>query len=115
MLPVGAEVGFSSSGAGALGTLALMGFTPLDTERIVGTDLAFGLCLALVGGGLHLSGGSIDVALLERLVMGGVLGAVVGTSLASRIPARVLRLALSLWLLAMGMQLCWQAFAQAGT
>ncbi|MGA8041464.1 MAG: sulfite exporter TauE/SafE family protein [Terracidiphilus sp.] len=49
MLPVGAEVGFSSSGAGALGTLALMGFTPLDTERIVGTDLAFGLCLALVG------------------------------------------------------------------
>ena len=113
MLPVGAEVGFSSSGAGALGTLALMGFTPLDAERIVGTDLAFGLCLALVGGGLHLSQGGIDAGLLERLVMGGVLGAVVGTSLAVRISARVMRLALALLLLALGMQLCWQAFAQA--
>jgi uncharacterized membrane protein YfcA len=114
MLPVGAEVGFSSSGAGALGTLALMGFTPLNTTRIVGTDLAFGLCLALVGGGLHLSQGGIDAALLERLVAGGVLGALAGTCVASRIPARAMRLALSLWLLAMGMQLCWQAFAQAG-
>ncbi len=114
MLPVGAEVGFSSSGAGALGTLALMGFTPLGIERIVGTDLAFGLCLALVGGGLHLSQGGIDLALLERLVAGGLLGAVAGTSLASRIPARAMRLALSLWMLAMGMQLCWQAIAQAG-
>jgi len=113
MLPVGAEVGFSSSGAGALGTLALMGFTPLDTQRIVGTDLAFGLCLAVVGGGLHMSQGGVDVALLQRLVAGGLLGALVGTSLASRIPARVMRLALSLWLLAMGMQLCWQALAQS--
>ena len=79
-----------------------------------GPATAFGLCLALVGGGLHLSQGGIDVALLERLVAGGVLGALAGTSVASRIPARARRLALSLWLLAMGMQLCWQAFAQAG-
>ena len=113
MLPVGAEVGFSSSGAGALGTLALMCCTPLETTRIVGTDLAFGLCLALVGGGMHLSGGAVDLVLLQRLVAGGVLGAIVGASLASHIPARAMRLALSLWLLAMGMQLCWQAFAQA--
>ena len=46
MLPIGAEVGFSSSGAGALGTLALLGLTPLDVRRVVGTDLAFGLCLS---------------------------------------------------------------------
>ena len=63
MFPVGAEVGFSSSGAGALGTLSLLGLTALDAPRIVGTDLAFGLCLSLMGGGMHLSyGGSIRAA-----------------------------------------------------
>lgn len=109
MLPIGAEVGFSSSGAGALGTLALLGLTPLDARRIVGTDLAFGLCLSLVGGTLHLSGAALDSALLINLIAGGVLGALVGTGLASRIPVRTMRLALSLWLFVMGLQLCWHA------
>jgi uncharacterized protein len=112
MLPIGAEVGFSSSGAGALGTLALLGLTPLDAKRIVGTDLAFGLCLALVGGTLHLRSTGLDSALLTNLIIGGVLGALVGTGLASRIPVRTMRLALSLWLFAMGMQLCWQAITR---
>jgi uncharacterized membrane protein YfcA len=113
MLPVGAEVGFSSSGAGALGTLALLGFTPLDARRIVGTDLAFGLCLSLVGGTLHLRGGGLDSALLINLIVGGILGALVGTGLAARIPVRTMRLGLSLWLFAMGVQLCWHALSQA--
>jgi uncharacterized membrane protein YfcA len=112
MLPIGAEVGFSSSGAGALGTLALLGFTPLDAKRIVGTDLAFGLCLSLVGGTLHLRNAGLDPALLTNLIVGGVLGALAGTGLASRIPVRAMRLALSLWLFVMGMQLCWQAISQ---
>ncbi len=114
MFPVGAEVGFSSSGAGALGTLSLLGLTALDAPRIVGTDLAFGLCLSLVGGGLHLSYGGVDPALLSNLVAGGVLGALAGTGLAPRIPARAMRLALSLWLLALGVQLCWHALAHSG-
>jgi uncharacterized membrane protein YfcA len=113
MLPVGAEVGFSSSGAGALGTLALLGFTPLDARSIVGTDLAFGLCLSLIGGALHLRGGGLDAALLTNLIIGGVLGALVGTGLAARIPVRAMRLALSLWLFAMGVRLCWHALTLA--
>ena len=111
MLPIGAEVGFSSSGAGALGTLALLGLTPLDARRIVGTDLAFGLCLSLIGGTLHLSSAGLNSALLINLIVGGILGALVGTGLASRIPVRTMRLALSLWLFVMGIQLCWHALA----
>lgn len=111
MLPVGAEVGFSSSGAGALGTLALLGLTPLEAPRVVGTDLAFGLCIALVGGGMHFSYGGIDPSLLVQLLAGGLLGALAGNSVAPRIPARAMRLALSIWLFAMGMDLCWQALA----
>ena len=109
MLPVGAEVGFSSSGAGALGTLALLGLTSLEAKQIVGTDLAFGLCLSLIGGGLHLSQGGFDPSVLMRLIAGGILGAFAGTGLAPRVPARAMRLALSLWLFALGLQLCWQA------
>ena len=42
MLPVGAEVGFSSAGAGALGSAALLSLTPLAPAQVVGTDIAFG-------------------------------------------------------------------------
>jgi uncharacterized protein len=109
MLPVGAEVGFSSSGAGALGTLALLGLSALEPAQIVGTDLAFGLCLALIGGTMHLAHGGVDAALLAQLVAGGVLGGLAGSGVAPRIPSRVMRLALSVWLFAMGLQLCWHA------
>jgi uncharacterized membrane protein YfcA len=111
MFPIGAEVGFSSSGAGALGTLALLGFTPLDARRVVGTDLAFGLCLSLIGGTLHLHTAGLDSSLVINLIVGGVLGGMLGTGLASRIPVRAMRLALALWLFVMGLQLCWHALA----
>src|SRR5438046_405739 len=52
MLPIGAEVGFSSAGAGALGTLALFSTTNLKPAEVVGTDVVFGLALSLVGGGI---------------------------------------------------------------
>lgn len=115
MLPVGAEVGFSSSGAGALGTIALLSLTRLETAEVIGTDLAFGLCLSLIGGGMHLASGGFDAGLLVKLIAGGMLGAVAGSTLAPRIPARTMRLALSLWLLTIGIQLCWQATTLAGS
>jgi uncharacterized membrane protein YfcA len=111
MFPIGAEVGFSSSGAGALGTLSLLSLTALDVPRVVGTDLSFGLCLSIIGGGIHLTQGGVDPRLLTNLILGGVFGALLGTGLAPRIPARAMRLALSIWLFALGVQLCWQAFA----
>ncbi|HEX3660436.1 MAG TPA: sulfite exporter TauE/SafE family protein [Acidobacteriaceae bacterium] len=114
MLPIGAEVGFTSSGAGALGTIALLSLTRLEASQVVGTDLAFGLCLSLIGGGLHLAAGGFDAGLLGRLIAGGLLGAVAGSMIAPRIPARTMRLALSLWLLMIGIQLCWRATTLAG-
>ncbi len=109
MLPIGVEVGFSSSGAGALGTVALMGLTDLPAAKVVGTDLAFGLAIALAGTGVHVLGGHYDQALLVRLAIGGVLGGIAGTGVAPRIPNRQLRLALSVWLGVIGIQFCYQA------
>ena len=112
MFPIGAEVGFSSSGAGALGTVALLGMTDLPAAKVVGTDLAFGLAIALVGSGVHLLGaGTSGYAgpLLLRLAIGGIVGGIVGTGAAPRIPNRKLRLALSLWLVVIGLDFCVRA------
>jgi len=52
MFPVGAEVGFSSAGAGALGSAALLALTTLVPAQVVGTDIVFGFVVSLVGSGV---------------------------------------------------------------
>lgn len=104
MLPVGAEVGFSSAGAGALGSAALLTLTPLSPAQVVGTDIAFGFLVSLIGSGAHWFSQGSDTGLLLQLVAGGVFGAVAGTLLSVRIPRRPLRLALWIWLLILGGQ-----------
>jgi uncharacterized membrane protein YfcA len=108
---IGSEVGFSSAGAGALGSVALLNLTPLTPAEVVGTDVVFGLVLSLVGGGFHISAGHFQSAILIRLIMGGIGGALVGANLLSVLPSRPLRVALSAWLTFMGAQLCWQAIS----
>jgi uncharacterized membrane protein YfcA len=108
-LPIGAEVGFSSAGAGALGSLVLMTMTPISTAKVVGTDVLFGLGLSLAGGGISLGSGNYQGALAIKLALGGLAGAFVGANLLCVLPSRPLRVALSLWLVSMGAQLCWRA------
>jgi hypothetical protein len=111
MFPIAAEVGFASSGAGAMGTLVLMGLSSLDAAKVVGTDLAFAFCMTLTGSGIHFAGGHFDTALLLRLVVGGVAGAVAGSWVAPRLPSRQLRLALSVCLVLLGLGFCYRGFA----
>lgn len=108
-LLIGAEVGFSSAGAGALGSLVLMSLTTMPAAQVVGTDVFFGLVLSTVGGGIQWNAGNYDAAVLTKLLLGGLAGILAGTNLASRLPSRVLRLVLSLWLATLGAQLCWRA------
>lgn len=109
MLPIGAEVGFSSAGAGAIGTLALMNLTRLSPAQVVGTDVLFGLGLSLLGGGFQIATGSYDPAVLTQLVIGGIFGALIGPNLAAWAPSKPLRVALCLWLATLGTMLCWHA------
>lgn len=104
MLPVGAEVGFSSAGAGALGSAALLALTTLVPAQVVGTDIVFGFVVSLVGSGAHWFTHATNPGLLKELIVGGVFGAVAGTLLGQRIPKRPLRLALWLWLFILGSQ-----------
>jgi uncharacterized protein len=111
-LPIGAEVGFSSAGAGAIGSLALLWMTPITAARVVGTDLFFGLCLSMIGGGFQLSAGNYDLAILTQLIIGGLFGGFAGTYLAAITPQRAFRIVLSLWLITLGVQLCWSGVRQ---
>jgi uncharacterized membrane protein YfcA len=104
-LPIGAEVGFSSAGSGALGSLLLLGLTKLQPAEVVGTDLCFGLILAAVGSAFHLGAGNYDGDLLLKLVAGGVLGAFTGSILAGKIAAVPMRLAILVMLVILGTQL----------
>ena len=94
MFPVGAEVGFSSAGAGALGSAALLSLTPLAPAQIVGTDIVFGFLLSLIGSGAHWFSHATNPQLLMELIAGGIFGAITGTMLSTRIPRRPLRFAL---------------------
>jgi uncharacterized membrane protein YfcA len=105
---IGIEVGFSSAGAGALGAVAMMGMTQMEAASIVGTDLLFGLGLAAAGSAMHLAFGVIQYGVVLKLVSGGILGALAGSALASRVPARALRVALSAILAILGAQLFWR-------
>jgi uncharacterized protein len=111
---IGLEVGFSSAGAGALGSLLLLGFTSLTAAEVVGTDLCFGLAVAFVGSGFHISLGNYDPHLLLLLSIGGVAGALLGSFLAGKVAQRPLRVGLLIVLVLLGSQLCYRGLTAAG-
>jgi uncharacterized protein len=106
-LPIGIETGFSSAGAGALGSVLLLNFSELSAATVVGTDLLLGIVLAVVGSIFHLSWGSVSSVSLLRLLAGGVPGVLVGCALAKRVPAQKLRWAVAAVAVALGLQLIW--------
>lgn len=102
MFPVGAEVGFSSAGAGALGSAALLSLTPLEPAQVVGTDILFGFVVSLIGSGAHWFAYAANTELLLHLIMGGIAGAIGGVLVSSHVPRRPLRFVLWVWLLILG-------------
>jgi uncharacterized membrane protein YfcA len=109
--PIGFEVGFSSAGAGALGTIVLMRYTSLIPAEVVGTDLAFGLLLSIFAGGIHASMTGIPWAILLKLLAGGIPAVLIGTQLVSVLSPRKMRLALCVWLVYIGGQLSWRGIS----
>jgi uncharacterized membrane protein YfcA len=110
-LPIGAEMGFSSAGAGAIGSIALLGLTTLSTAQVVGTDVFFGFAMSSVGGGIQLTAGHYAPALVWKLIVGGIPGVLVGANMSAVLPSRPLRVGLSLWIIGLGAQLCWRGLA----
>ncbi|WP_048810075.1 sulfite exporter TauE/SafE family protein [Candidatus Methylacidiphilum infernorum] len=99
---IGFEVGTFSSGAGALGTLLLLSLTTLSPSDVVGTDIAFGLILSIIGGGIHLFQGLSDTNIIFKMVAGGVFGAVSGAYACMVFPKKPARIFLLFWLIFIG-------------
>ena len=111
--PIGLEVGFSSAGAGALGTVLLFSRTNLEPAKVVGTDLLFGLAVSACAGGVHMAAGNWNADVLFKLLYGGILGAAAGAQLAGRLPARPLRAFILSWAALLGILLAWQGLQKA--
>jgi len=105
MFPVGLETGFSSAGAGAFGMLGLLGFTRLEGAKVVGTGICFGCAVSSTAAVIQVVAGNFDFAILELLLAGGVIGGFIGSFLAHRLPSRILKYGLAVFLVALGLQL----------
>src|SRR5580704_4403713 len=106
-LPIGVESGFSSAGAGALGTVLLLNYSEMTPPQVVGTDLLFGLVLAVIGSAFHWSFGSISWVVLKQLLTGGVPAVLQGCLFARKIPAKKVKYAIALIAIFAGLQLIW--------
>lgn len=113
--PIGIESGFSSAGAGALGTVLLLNYSEMTPAQVVGTDIIFGLVLAVIGSTVHWTLGSISAPVLLELLAGGVPGVVMGCLLAKRVPAQKMKLVVAAVALAAGLQLIWSGVRASAT
>jgi uncharacterized membrane protein YfcA len=102
---VGALVGFTSVGSGALLVPFLVCVFPLSPARIVGTDVFHAAILVSVTGLAHAQGGTVDWPLAGTLLAGSIPGVSVGTWIAPRAPVRILRAGLASLLLMTGLSL----------
>ena len=102
---LGALVTVSSIGAGALGaTLILLLYPRLQTQRIVGTDIAHAVPLTLVAGVGHATLGHVDWSLLAWLLIGSLPGIWLGARLTKTLPENLVRTLLCLSLVTAGLK-----------
>jgi uncharacterized membrane protein YfcA len=103
---IGTLVTLTSVGAGAIGvTVLLLLFPLLPLPRIVAADIAYAVPLTLVAGLGHASLGSVDWALLAKLLAGSLPGIWLGSRLMRHTPERLVRSLLSLLLAYAGVKL----------
>ena len=112
--PIGVESGFSSAGAGALGTVLLLNYSEMVPAQVVGTDLVFGLVLATIGSTIHWTFGSVSTAVLAQLLLGGIPGVIVGCFLSRKLPAQRLKTVVAVIAICAGLQLVWSGARALG-
>jgi hypothetical protein len=107
----GAVLGFlvtlTSIGAGALGAVMLLYLYPIRMKpaRLVGTDIVHAIPLTIVAGLGHLWMGNVQFGLLGALLLGSIPGVLIGAHFSTRAPEHLLRPAIALVLLAVGVKL----------
>jgi uncharacterized protein len=88
---LGAVLGLTSVGSGALIGPALILLFHLTPIRVVGTDVFHAAILLWAAGLAHWVGGNVDFALMGMILLGSLPGVWIGAALVSRVPVGVLR------------------------
>jgi uncharacterized membrane protein YfcA len=96
---LGAALGLTSVGSGALIGLALILVFRLTPHRVVGTDVFHAAILLWTAGIAHWIGGNVDFGLMGTILLGSLPGVWIGTHLIDHVPADGLRPALGCVLL----------------
>jgi uncharacterized membrane protein YfcA len=106
---LGVLVTMTSVGAGALGAVFLAYLYPLrlTPPRLIATDIVHAIPLAVFAGMGHLLIGNVDFGLLGNLLLGSIPAVIVGAMLSARLPHALLRGALAVVLLSIGLKLWW--------
>ena len=102
---IGVEVGLTSAGAGALGMVLLLYFTKLSPAKAVGVDIAFGLACSFVGGVSHFLQSHTETGIFVPMSLGGLAGVLLGTHLARTLNPKPLRVAISILLVVIAINL----------
>ena len=89
-------------------TLLLLIYSRVPVARIVGTDIAQAVPLALLAGAGHWFIGNVDLGLLVNLLAGSIPGVIIGSLLSSRSPERLVQYALAAILMVSGVRLLMQ-------
>jgi uncharacterized membrane protein YfcA len=106
---LGVLVTMTSVGAGALGAVFLAYLYPLrlTPPRLIATDIVHAIPLAMFAGMGHLLIANVDFGLLGNLLLGSIPAVIVGAMLSARLPHALLRGALAVVLLSIGLKLWW--------
>jgi uncharacterized membrane protein YfcA len=104
---LGLLVSLTSIGAGALGAVLLAYLYPLrlTPARLVATDIAHAIPLALFAGGGHALLGNVDYSLLGTLLLGSIPGVIIGAKFSSKLPQALLRNVISVVLVIIGLKI----------
>ena len=104
---LGFLVALTSIGAGALGSVMLVFLYPLrlTPAKLVATDLAHAIPLALIAGAGHILLGNVDFVLLGQLLLGSIPGVMIGAYFGGKLPDMILRIAIAIVLGSVGLKL----------
>lgn len=102
---VGFCVGATSVGSGSLLAPFLMMLYPSKTSKVVGTDVFHAAVLVSVTGLVHAASGGVEWNLVPQLLAGSIPGVLLGSRLATVIPAKSLRTGLAALLLLTGLRM----------
>lgn len=103
---IGSLTGFFGSGGGIL-AVPFLENTGLEPQNAHSTSIAITLPLSIISSFFYFNGGSLDISQALKYVPLGIIGALVGAKLLSKISGKLLRKIFAIVMIIAGVRLIW--------